>query len=296
MIRAFTLFILILDVLVASDRPTRIDPSDEYQKKGVQGYRDFFRERDGGSECLLELNSLKEKYRKSMELGIRSDILHARKSMISKMKDCGKCYSEVYRVSDTSWWSSRGFCFHEDANRDKMRSALESARTALLDEKAYPQKLNPLEGFESIVNFQVIDEKSGEFPLSISEPTFHAFLAVKGIGRFATTYLIKNQISRANSSGGFEAFSIQFREMSEIPEAFYPPQVFEILPSGEKRKMIQWPIHRVQGGWYVNSEGFVNYDTSADFYGLTIPDVEVARSTIMDSVYHIFELMFPERP
>ena len=308
------LFFLLFSVVqiplsLADVRPTLPALGEDRALTGDKPAADFFAIRRQNATCRADLDRARILFSKArvelMELVAaapgtalidsaekRSEI--ARRRLLKKTEECGECATREVEMRSVqtagrkeNWYISDGSCQLEGVDTV---AAYHRMVDSLLHLRQYPQRYG---GFADLLEFVGVDENSGEIlpQLDKAEASpFFTFVAIRGpnLGILtAFSYYIKNEFEE-KSSGEKRQFVFSFHG-TKPPREFRTPLVYQVTASGKKIPAQQIKLPQVMGLWYLNSDGYIRYHTSADF-GVSLKFAkELARDILLDTIVQLSE-------
>lgn len=234
-----------------------------------------------------------------------------RAKLIPLMGRCGECTSYVKKMNDGdkaiedgaiegSNYYSKAVCYRGDKTKEEKDAAYERA-------KAFVSKFNNFtkrgKGFTFLTKFhevvssaEVKKPMESGFDVKVTHPK-RAVLAVSMPPFLSFVYLIDNYYTERETSGIKELF-IEFYKAND-PKFDYNAVKVPAFPPGEGTA-VQRELPDVKGYWYINSNGYAEYDTEGNFGKWTqFLDPENAFNIAVDTGWHLIDdKMFPiaEKP
>jgi hypothetical protein len=227
---------------------------------------------------------------------VEDESVHLRKRMLPLMKQCGECTTAPMKPPQVFskpgqpkkiWYTADGSC-QLPVEAAKLPASFASIGDSLLHLHRYPKAKG---GFHNILNFTGMDSETGPLNPDINLVTtnpFFAFIAVRGPklpallgGPHYFAYFFKNEYRKDEKE-----LAVSFHTIPGLSEG---PEVKDIRASGRTRPLSQFPIRDVKGLWFVNSDGYVRYQTSGNF-GKMVPFAnQLAEETLLETLIETAE-------
>lgn len=271
----------------------------------------FFAARKNQTACRGELTTLKAAYVAEKEglaklLGTSGlDAIDAqgarmeksRDTWLEKVSECGNCASqpmELRKIASAGrteyWYIADGSCLVDGPNANGLLASYIAKKDSLLTADAYRHYAG---GFPTVLDYHFIDPATGQ-KQNLAKQTgaapFFSFIAIRGpviAGMQASFgYVFKNEVAETQNNGVTE-FSHTF-QAERVDKFTYPNSVQQHLPSGRQRRAQLLKLSRVQGKFFLNSEGYIRYYTAADL-GM---DLEYAKKLAQNILLTTLESMY----
>jgi hypothetical protein len=300
-----------LKSIVEYDHKTFL-PKEKYLEQFAAAHKNiplkkFFEDREkqdspAMKKCRADLRSVGKEYFNFYQQHNYLAADEVRIKFTTLMNQCGHCVTTVTRhPTAKTIYLSHGACYVPGTPAQQV-AGQKIANEFLLNMDRYPVQND---GFRYLVAFDGINPTTGKkLPPAesiITKNPFLAFIAVRGPSNYAFSYLsesyfLDRQYKLAKGDGGRELI-LQFKSVKVPPPGFERPSLYDYPPNPNtgfaNTVMPLRDVVAVRGQWYVDSEGYLNYVTEADFgkWG-NIPLGWYAEMVSQDTVWGLSVRMF----
>jgi hypothetical protein len=302
-----------VDARLASGKPREFYESRA--KANPDCVKDLDKAKEDFREVAKQIKELKAKRSglKDAEVdAINKDIdrlgadLGKKRSVVLKWMDkCGECSVQevtgvkVASVSRTeNWYVSDGSCQIPSKDPAVLKAAFKKISESLQHAKRYPH-YSEEGGFTNILDFQIakVETKGKDITKISFDPKVDLFTGaqnflgiwVRGIPGFNFRYFISAEQKLSPSE---DAFHLKFEtvpsELIKLKEVPFP-EISDYTASGKATPVKASSLKNVIGAWYLNSDGYLRYYTAAEFLFMFDKLKDIARSTLLDTLWELSE-------